>query len=301
MNSLKTICGTALLSALAAVSQPGRGELLLDANGIHFGPGDTLELAIGLNDTANQTDPVDAYFAIITPDGNSLLFVSGSAGNPTLTPGLLSEPSTWTPLASRVVLKNIGDTKLIPYLNTTLPEGVPTGDYRIAFATTLAGTLNVVESQFLVVRVLENSIKGHFGKFTGEWNNNTFNASGPVSFELDEVAPGILEGSLSFGGFAAMSWDSETGTETRQVQLADFSGLIDYETEDPLIDGTYSVTYTPAGHVTLEVTDIGFAGYFGVTANGNRNGDAIEIDYEVTAGFGSAQGTISGQRQADSQ
>jgi len=286
---------------LAVATLPAQGELLLDANGIHFGPGDTLELSIGLNDTANLIDPVDVYFVIITPDGNSLLFVSGSAGSPALTPGQLSEPASWTPLATGVVLKNIGDTDLIPYLSAALPEGVPTGDYRIAFATTLAGTLDVVESEFLVVRVLENSIKGHFGQFTGEWNNNTFNASGPVTFELNEVSAGVLEGSLSFGGFAAMSWNSETGTETRQVQLADFSGLIDYEVEDPLIDGTYSVTYTPAGDVTIEVTDIGFAGYFGVTATGNRDGDAIEFEYEVTAGFGAAQGTISGQRQVDPQ
>jgi len=276
---------------------PAHGELLLSTNGIHFGPGDTLEISIGLNDTESQADPVDVYFAVITPDGNSVLFISGSALVPTITPGLLAEPSSWTPLAQNIILKNVGDTKLIPFVSVPLPAGLLTGDYRVAFATTKAGTLDVVESQFTVLRVLENSIKGHFGSFAGEWNNNTFSASGSVNLELQEIAPGTLEGSLSFGGFAAMSWDSETGTETRQVQLADFTGLIDFESADPLIDGTYSVTYTPSGEITIEVTDIGFAGYFGVSASGNRIGDQVEIDYEVTAGFGSAQGVVTGDRQ----
>ena len=299
MNELVNIRRILTIVLMPFAMVQAHGELLLGTNGIHFGPGDTLEISIGLSGTEALTDPVDAYFAVITPDGDSILFISGDPGAPTITAGSASEPATWTPLARNVILENFGDSEPIPFVTFPLPEDVPTGDYRVAFATTLAGTLDLVESEFAVLRILENSIRGHFGSFAGEWNNNTFNASGPVTFDLQEIAPGMLEGSLSFGGFAAMSWDSETGTETRQVELADFTGLIDFETEDELIDGSYSVTYTPAGEITIEVTNIGFAGYFGVTASGNRSGDEIEIDYEVTAGFGAAQGVVTGERQVE--
>ena len=116
---------------------------------------------------------------------------------------------------------------------------------------------------------------------------------GGANLEILEISPGTLEGTLDLNGF--VGGFSDPDPETRQVELADFTGLIDYETEDSLINGTYSLTLTPGGEITITVEDIGIGNFFSFNATGTRTGNSINLNYQVNSPMGViATGTVNG-------
>lgn len=269
-------------------------ELLVEANGVHFGPGDAMELSIGLDETEGANTPVDAYFAVIPPGSDSALFISGGPGTASISPGLLTNPATWTPLAEGVVLSQIGDVKPAPWLTVPIPETLATGDYRVAFATTMPGTLEVVNSVFLTLRVLENSIKANLGLFTGDWFNTTFTSTGPMLWEIRELAPGSMELFVDLDGFVGGAPDPDP--ETYPFTIDDLTGNLDFQIIDPdFFNGPVFITLSSDGEIEVDIPDVGMAGFVSFNATGARVDDAIEMDYTVSFGI-EAVGTISVSR-----
>ncbi|MEZ5489732.1 MAG: hypothetical protein R3F50_05365 [Gammaproteobacteria bacterium] len=286
-----------LFYALLGFAGAARAELLLVINGIHFGPGDTLDVSIGLDNTGSQIIPVDVYFAVLSPDANTVLFISGDASTPVITLGQIADPSTWMPLAQDVVLKDIGDTGPIPYLSVTLPEELLIGDYQIAFATTRSGTFEVVEAEVVLLRMLENSIKSNLGNFVGSWKNITFDSNGAARFRFREVSPGMLEYTIDLDGF--VDGDQDPFPIVREIPLADFTGRIDFETNDPLFLGPVTNVLTPKGDYTYTIANVGIEDLGAFTATGSIGRFWLDLDFQVDSTFGIIVGTVLATRRAE--
>jgi len=285
-----------LLILLGLAVSPVRADLLLASNGVHYGPGDMLELSIGLDATAGLNDQVDIYFAVIPPASETALFISGEPGSATVTSGALGDPNSWTPLAQGVVLSQVGDIAPAPWLSVPLPEGLPTGDYRVAFATTEPGTVNVVDSIFRTVRILENSIKGNLGFFDGSWFNTTFSSAGDMRHELKEMSPGMFELMVDVDeNVGGLPQDREPKTYPFSVE--DFSGDLNFQFNDSeFFNGPVVVSWLANGEIELNIDDVGMGGFVSFEANGTRDGDDLEMEYTVNFGT-QAVGTISTTRE----
>jgi len=286
-----------LAFALLLTSGAVRGELLLDINGIHFGPGDTLDISLGFSDTENQTVPVDLYFAVLFPDGNTVLFISGDALAPVITPGKLTDPATWTPLEQGVMLKDMGNSDLMPYLSATLPDDTAAGDYQIAFAAIRAGTQEIMESQIIVMRILENSIRSNIGYFVGSWDNTTFDSTGIARFRIREVAPGMLEYTIDLDGF--VDGDDDPFPLVRDMPLADFSGNVDFTTDDPLFAGPVTNTLSTRGNYSYSIENVGIEGLGAFNAAGKVGAFWLDLDFQVDSTFGMIVGSVLAARRPE--
>ena len=294
---LKISALSLLFLASLGFAGAAQAELLLSVNGIHFGPGDTLEVSVGFNDTETQTTPVDTYFAVLAPDGNTVFFISGNAMAPVITPGQITDPSTWTPLSRGVALKDIGDSELLPFLRATLPEDLPVGDYQIALATTRAGTTELIESQVVLMRILENSIASNIGYFVGSWENTTFDSTGAARFRIREVSPGILEYTIDLDGF--VGGDDDPFPILREMPLADFTGIVDFEVEDPLFTGPVTNFLSPQGNYTYRIANVGIDGLGAFNATGDIGSFWFALDFQVNTTAGVVIGTVLAARQIE--
>lgn len=294
-NPIQTLPVLVALILLALLPMSGaRAELQLTSNGIHFGPGDTLTLSVGISQDVSLLTPVDIYFAVIPPASDTAIFISGEPGAAILTPGSIADPQTWTPLAVSAPVTAGFETGLIPFISAPMDNSLATGDYMVAFAMTATGTFEVIDSRFTTIRILENSIKANLGRFSGQWYNNTFGSNGDASIEIVEVAPGVLEGTIDLDG--NVGGMSDPDPLVRQAELADFTGLIDYESEDELINGTFGLTLTPQGDISYSVEDIGIGNFFSFNATGTREGTSISLDYQVNSSIMKiADGTFTGE------
>jgi len=264
-------------------------ELLLTSNGFNFGPDDNLTISIGITQTETIANPVDIYFVLVAPDGETAFFFNNPS-NPTPVQLKVSEPNTWQPLLTDVQLSAGLDTGLIPFFSANVSAGLGTGDYTAFLVTASAGTLNFLEVKTASFRVLTNSIKANLGVFSGSWTNTTFGSTGAANLIISEISPGVLEGTLDLDGMVGGLLNPPA--ETRKVVILDETGLIDSTSEDSLINGTWRLRLTPTGEITIEVKDIGM-GFVNFDATGVRVGDTVNLEYDI----GFASGTVTGERQ----
>lgn len=110
------------------------------ANATNYSTGQRQDLYVYVSNPGTQV-VVDAYVAVMLPDG-SLLFVSyDSLGTPTFHPGT-GDPATWTPLVTNLTLPsgfNLEQCRLLQY---TFTGGEPAGTYTWFVGLTSPGTKN---------------------------------------------------------------------------------------------------------------------------------------------------------------
>ena len=283
----RLICHAISTLSTALFVHVAQAELLLETNGIHFGPSDNLVVSVGINQEETLAGPVDIYLAWVPPSSQTAFFFADA--NPVPLEFGVADSGNWPALVNGIQLDAGFNTGLIPFFNLGIESSVAVGDHQFALALANAGTLDFIDIKFANVRVLTNSIKDNLGEFVGSWNNTTFGSSGAASINITEVSPGIVEGTLDLDGFVGGLLDP--APETRQVAV-DETGLIDSTSEDSLINGTWRLRLTPQGEITIEVRDIGM-GFVNFDATGSRVGDSVNLSYDV----GIAVGTVTGERQ----
>jgi hypothetical protein len=116
-------------------------EMTLSLNQMAFRTGDTLRVGLG----AQNPDPAfmaDFYFAVLLPDGVTILFVTSLSPLNGVVTRLDADPRVFRPLLANVQVSQGMDVTLTDFLVYTFAGGEPAGTYSIFAVLTPPGAFN---------------------------------------------------------------------------------------------------------------------------------------------------------------
>jgi hypothetical protein len=253
----------------------GALTIYLDDGGENFGPGDTLNLSIGVaNPDAVVT--VDAYLLLILPDQTWLFFQLDGSGNLIPLPGT-TDPTTWTKLLSNVTLTAGLDTGAVPVLSYTFTGSEPTGMYQWILAFMNAGTLDLLGYEIEPFMVGTYPLANVIGTWSGSWTNQTFGSTGSANFEIVDSSPGVVTITVDLGGNVFGGVDPPAFTVTATL---DSEGNITITGESPVL-GTLNIIFNTDGTFTGTVESIPAAGIDSTNFSGTVSNGVLTLNYTV--------------------
>ncbi len=267
--------------------------LLLDGGASNLGPGDPLNLSVGVQHNEAPTN-VDVYLALVMPEGSILFF------SLTEEPGILNShvgdasPENWTPLLTNLELTTGMDTGLIPIFNYTLAGTEPSGDYQWLLATTPVGNRELIDITSYSFKVSSRNISNLQGTWSGSWTNDTFGSTGAASLSIENnQAPGSIKLTIDLDGFVGGLLDPDPEA---LISTISNNGDINYSGQIDLL-GPLTFTLGNDGQITINANNIDVSGFDSFTATGTLSESQLNLNYTVTFSGGStATGTVTGSK-----
>jgi hypothetical protein len=167
----------------------------------NYGRGDAMTTSIGLTHSGMPL-AIDGYLVLDLPGGILVFFeLAGGAIVPHLGTG---DPSTWRKLVANVVVPdglNLAPTPIFSYAFSGLE---PAGTWQWIFATTVAGTLNVLDLQSASFFVSPTPVHPMLGGWDIETRLPAFGGSSTAVGEMTDGPAGtlLLEVNGSSAGFS---------------------------------------------------------------------------------------------------
>lgn len=290
------LLSVALVCLMCQAMPSGAATLSLDNGGNNFGPGSVLNLSAGIANSGNAI-PADAYLIIKLPN-DTLLFFQPSGS---ITPGSIvvpsvgtSDPASWKKLFANVLLPGTINTGLISLFRYPLSGIEPAGTYTSIFALTTPGTLNVIDIKSVPFFVGPFPVASALGTYTGNWTNQTFGSTGPVSFQVADTSPGVVTMTITLGGNVFGGPPPPPITMTGSVNAQGVITLSGGSANFGTVNGTLGID----GQFTGTITNIPGGFVTSVTFNGTVSGGVFNVGYTVNFSSGQpATGTMVATRQ----
>lgn len=268
-------------------------SLNLDNGGYNFGPGSTFKLSIGLSHSGSPVG-VDLYLLILAPD-NAPFFLTFDELNNLIVIAANSDPSTWRPLLSGISIPDGLNTGSIDMLSFIFEAGFMAGTYQTIFACSYAGTLDFISAQAKTFLVSSLQVANGIGNFNGNWVNNTYNTSGPVTFTINDTSAGVLSMTITLGGTVYGVSAPPAFTLTGNI---DPQGLITLSGGTTSF-GTLQGTIGANGNISATVSSIpSYLGINSMNLSGTLANNILNLNYTVYFSSGSqASGSVTATRQ----
>ncbi len=127
------------------------------------------------------------------------------------------------------------------------------------------------------------------GKWQGEWHNLTFDTRGDVTMTVVIEEGGVASITIDLGGMVFGQIDPDPATYPGTYDAAGATFMVE---GDPIF-GTLQVTVGADGSVQITSENSPIPGIQGLTAQGTITADTLQLEYEITASFGTANGEMN--------